>query len=76
MPRKLTRNGYTRTGVWALIDFWIEKLLQVKRKKELAEARAQEEMAARERIRRENAATKKERSAAAFDRKILERRRR
>jgi len=64
-----TRNGYTRTGLWGVIDSWIEKLLSIDRRKERAAAREREQTAARERIRREN------RTAEAFDRKILERRR-
>jgi hypothetical protein len=83
--RSLTPKGYTRTGLWSLIDEWLEKLLSIDRRKERAEARKREETTARERIRRENAvATKMDRpairsmkvdkSSAAFDRKMIERR--
>jgi hypothetical protein len=85
----LTPKGYTRTGVWSLIDDWLDKLLSIERRKERAEARKREEIAAKERIRRENAmsmnidkrptrsmkmSVKTDKSSAAFDRKMIERR--
>lgn len=71
----ITPRGYTRTGIWSLIDHWLEKLMSVERRKERAEARKREEAAARERLRRENATSRiADRTAAAFDRKMIQRR--
>lgn len=80
---RLTPRGYTRTGIWTLIDQWLEKLLSVERRRQRAEARKREEIAAKERTRRENVyergqpeklSTKTDRTAAAFDRRIRDRR--
>lgn len=70
-----TPRGNTRTGIWSLIDYWLEKLMSAERRRERAEARNREEAAARERVRRENATSKMaDRTAAAFDRKMIQRR--
>lgn len=72
---KHTRNGYTSTGLWGVIDSWIEKLLSGERRRQRAEARLREEAAAKERTRRENTAGRAEKTAAAFDKKMIDRRR-
>ena len=58
---KRTGRGYTYTGLWSVIQRWIDHLAALDRRRARQLAREREEAAARERIRRENRAGRDER---------------